>query len=537
MSRIPEQPLYKDRERQPEEARIDEIALALSKSSVWTIPSIDVDWIQTHISHVFLVGDRVFKLRKAVQLPFLDFSTRADRNADCLREIELNRRLAPTVYLGVAPVILRGADASIGPIGESIRDDAEHVVVMRRLPSGRDALSMLKAGRLTPEHLARVANLLTRFHASRGLGSPAPWSPKAWQDRIREPVVACLETLSGSNPDLKDRVESLWKRTTEVSNSLRSNFSARRVEGRAVDGHGDLHLDHIWFEEEDEKPIIIDCIEFNEELRTIDRASDVAFLTMDLRYRGRPDLAEYFLHAYASLSDDYGLFGVVDFYSAYRALVRAKVAALAALQSSITPTQRKDASSSVERHLELAESLLKPSQDASLIVLCGTVGSGKSSVARDLARTGRGIAISSDRVRKALAGISATTRPEAEVNGGIYGPEETERVYRALLERAGSVLDGGRTTILDASYSTRAHRDVVRQWASDRGIAVRLIEVCCEPEEAKRRLSERKRKDADPSDAGPDFLPISRARYEPPDEWPKGDRETIWSSRQPTVSR
>ena len=518
-----------------EQGRIDEIALALSKSTAWPIPSTGVDWIQTHISHVFLVGDRVFKLRKAVKLPFLDFSTRADRNADCLREVELNRRLAPSVYLGVAPVELRGGNASIGPIGESTSDDAEYVVVMRKLPTGRDALSMLGDGRLAPEHLVRVANLLVQFHAVQGLGSPAPWSAKAWQARIQEPVIACFETLSVSNPDLKGRVDILWKRTTEVMDSLRPKFAARRVEGRAIDGHGDLHLDHLWFEEEGAAPLIIDCIEFNEDLRKIDRASEVAFLAMDLLYRGRADLAEYFLHVYASLSDDYGLFGVVDFYSAYRALVRAKVAALAALQPSIAPTQREDALSSVEHHLDLAESLLQPRADAGLIVLCGTVGSGKSSVAWELVRKGRGIAISSDRVRKALAGVSATTRQGAEVDHGIYEQDATERVYHSLLERAALVLDGGRTAILDASYSKRAHRDAVRRWASDRGTSVRLIEVRCDPEVAQRRLVARKQTDADPSDAGPDFLPVSQARFEAPDEWPKADRQTIWSSAHQAV--
>ncbi len=129
------------------------------------------------------------------------------------------------------------------------------------------------------------------------------------------------------------------------------------------------------------------------------------------------------------------------------------------------------------------------------------------------------------------------TREGAAVDQGIYGREETERVYLVLLERAASVLEGGRTAILDASYSTRAHRDAVRQWASDRGVSVRLIEVCCDSNVAEKRLSLRQRMDADPSDAGPDFLPISRARYEPPDEWPKANRETIWSSRsRPPVS-
>ena len=386
--------------------------------AAWPIPSTGVDWIQTHISHVFLVGDRVFKLRKAVKLPFLDFSTRADRNADCLREVELNRRLAPSVYLGVAPVELRGGNASIGPIGESISDDAEYVVVMRKLPNGRDALSMLGDGRLGPEHLARVADLLVQFHAVQGLGSPAPWSAKAWQARIQEPVIACFETLSVSNPDLKDRVDILWKRTTEVMDSLRSKLAARRVEGRAIDGHGDLHLDHLWFEEEGAAPLIIDCIEFNEDLRKIDRASEVAFLAMDIRYRGRADLAEYFLHVYASLSDDYGLFGVVDFYSAYRALVRAKVDEIRLDQRGLDAERRAELAGELRSYIALAERLAARGEPR-LLITYGLSGSGKTTGTQERVERAAAIRVRSDVERKRLYGVRPLEASRSEAGGGI----------------------------------------------------------------------------------------------------------------------
>ncbi len=520
--------------------RIDRLARALSKNVLWPASSTDVDWIQTHISHVFLVGDRVFKLRKAVRLPFLDFSTCVDRNADCLREVRLNRRLASSVYLGVAAVLETSEGVTIGSIEESIKDEAlEHVVVMRRLPAGHDALSLLEKQRLTSEHLLAVGNLLGRFHSEQGLGCPSPWSAEDWQARIEEPVVACFDALAGFDPDLRERVEALRKTADESMRELGPKFEARRVAGKAVDGHGDLHLDHIWFEEDAKTPLLIDCVEFNEDLRRIDRASEVAFLAMDLRYRERPELAEGFLADYASITDDYGLFGVVDFFAAYRALVRAKVAALAALQPSIDTRQRQAAHSSVRRHLELAESLLQPSRAVGLILMCGTVGSGKSSVARELARSGRGVPILSDRVRKALAGPLEATRPDASrdssvssrgVDQGLYAPDQRQRVYRALLDRASSVLDGGRTAVLDASFSQRVDRDAARKWASERGVSVRLIEVRCDSQVARERLAARAREGVDPSDAGPEFLPISRSRFEPPDEWPESDRETIWTS-------
>ena len=511
--------------------RIDEIAQALSTNPTWPTADGSVEWIQTHISHVFLVGDRVFKLRKAVRLPFLDFSTRRLRNADCQREVALNRRLSATVYLGVAKVICRKGSVCIGPTEEFLKDvESEHVVVMRRLPSGRDALSMLQRDQLDPQHLEAVAEGVQKFHASHGLGRPAPWNAAAWFERIAEPVRACLSALADSNLVSDDRIEALKSKTQMRLSSLQARFEGRRLEGRAVDGHGDLHLDHVWFEKGANEPLIIDCVEFNDDLRRIDGASEVAFLAMDLCYRERPELAEVFLHAYASRADDYGLFGVVDFFAGYRALVRAKVAALAALQASIAKEQRAGARQSVESHLRLAETFLEPSANPEVIVICGTVGSGKSTVARNLALAGRGIPIASDRVRKALAGVSATARTAAKPDEGIYRPEQTERVYRGLLERAEPVLEGGRTAILDASFSTRAQRDAARAWAADRRIPIRLIEVRCDPIVAETRLRERERLGADPSDAGPDFLPVSRTRFEAPDEWPASSRQLVWSS-------
>jgi len=515
----------------------DEIARALSMGSVW--PTVEagnaadrsVEWIQTHISHVFLVGNRVFKLRKDVKLPFLDFSTRKLRNADCQREVALNRRLSPTVYLGVAQVLCKQGTVELGPIEEFPKDvDAEHVVVMRRLPSDCDALSMLQKDQLGPEHLEAVASRIQKFHASHGLGRPAPWDTTDWFERIAEPVIASLDSIVDSNLVSDGRLEALKPKTQMRLNFLRARFEERRLEGRAVDGHGDLHLDHVWFEKGAQEPLVIDCLEFNEDLRRIDAASEVAFLAMDLCYRERPVLAEVFLHAYACRADDYGLFGVVDFFSAYRALVRAKVAAVAALQTSIAEEQRAKARQSVERHLVLAETFLTPPANPGLIVICGTVGSGKSTVARDLVLAGDGIPISSDRVRKALVGLSATARTAAHPDEGIYRPDQTDRVYRGLLERAESVFEGGRTAILDAGFARRAQRDAARTWAADRGIPIRLIEVRCDPVVAEARLRERERLGVDPSDAGPGFLPISRARFEAPDEWPTGDHEVIWTS-------
>ncbi|MCB9725725.1 MAG: AAA family ATPase [Spirochaetaceae bacterium] len=506
----------------------DDLARQLARPSAWDADAPGVEWIQTHISHVFLVGDRVYKLRKSVRLPFLDFGTRAARNADCLREVALNRRLAPSVYLGVAPIVATEAGPRVGPVGESIEDPgAEHVVVMRRLAAGTDALARLEAGTLAPEHLEAVARQLAHFHASHGLGRPAPFDAAAWRARIARPVLDCSRALADSGLVDATRIDRVEQHIRARLDALAQAFERRRVEGRAVDGHGDLHLDHVWLEDTSAEPLLIDCLEFDDALRRIDTASELAFLAMDLRYRGHPELAESLLSDYAARADDYGLFEVVDFYAAYRALVRAKVAALAAGQTSVPEAQRSAARRSLEGHLGLAERLLEPPAKGALALLCGTVGCGKSSVARTLVRAGRGIAIASDRVRKHLARLPTDARASAAPDTGLYRPEARARVYAAMLERAAPIVASGRVALLDASFTERAERDRARRWAEESGVEVRLFEVRCDPGIALERLRRREAEGRDPSDAGPDFLATSLARYEPPDEWPESTHSIV----------
>jgi hypothetical protein len=508
----------------------DQLAETLSRASAWSTKTSPIHWIQTHISHVFLVGDRVFKLRKSVCLSFLDFGSTEARNADCLREVALNRRLASTVYLGVAPILCEGDSISIGPIQESLYDATlEHVVVMRRLTEGRDALALLEGGQLEFAHIEAIADRLETFHAVQALGRPAPWSESSWFKDIADPTLACLPAIAESKAVPDARLTALEATARERLEGLRPHFESRRQHGCAVDGHGDLHLDHVWFEGSQDDPLIIDCVEFSDDLRRIDRASEVAFLAMDLRYRDRADLAEAFLDAYANRVDDHDLFGVVDFFTAYRALVRAKVAALATQQPTIEAAQRDRARRSALQHLELAESLLETRSNPELIVLCGSVGSGKSSVARHLARTGHGISIASDRVRKILAGLPIDTHQKEAPDQGLYRPDQKDAVYHGLLERAAPILDSGRNAILDASFSRRRWRDLARAWARDHQTTIRLVEVRCDSAVALARLRERERVGADPSDAGPDFLPISRERFESPSEWPESDRLVIHS--------
>jgi aminoglycoside phosphotransferase family enzyme/predicted kinase len=490
--------------------------------------------VQTHISWVFLTAQRVVKVRKAVSLSFLDFGTRALRNADCLREVRLNRRLAPDVYLGVAPLLHGPSGWCLGAVGEELVTGAdgatpEHAVVMRRLAAGRDALSLLEAGALRPEHLDAVAGVLASFHARVGLGRPAPFDAQAWRDALARPMAENLaslrETLAGGAPAVA-RAESLFAARLAA---CAPRLEARRLEGRAVDGHGDVHLQHVWFEAGPEAPVLVDCIEFSEGLRRIDAASEVAFLAMDLAYRGRRDLAERFLRRYAERSDDFGLYGVVDLYAAYRAAVRAKVAGLAAGDAAIAAGQRAAAEASAVRHLALAERLLAEPRPGPLLLMCGTVGSGKSTAAQRLADRLGGAVIASDRVRKRLAGLAPEERAGAPAGRGIYTEAWNERTYAALLERAEPVLASGRPALLDATFAAVADRRRALARAQALGVPAWLVEVRCDESVARERLQRRARAGRDPSDAGPELLAASLARFEPPDEWPPARRLAVRS--------
>jgi aminoglycoside phosphotransferase family enzyme/predicted kinase len=484
-----------------------------------------LELIQTHLSWVFLTGKRVYKVRKPVALGFVDFCSQSSRNQDCLREVALNRRLAPDVYLGVAPLKGGPAGAWVGPVGESLSAGFEHCVVMRRLPAGRDALRLLLRGSLSEAHLEAVARMLADLHRHSGLGVPAPFSSEAWLASCCEPLRACGRALEGVDARVAPagQLARCLARASSFERTCADRFEARREAGRAVDGHGDLHLDHVWFERGADHPIAIDCLEFDESLRRIDAASEVAFLAMDLRYRDSWRLGERFLSAYAGEMDDYGLYGVVDYFIAYRALVRAKVAALASRDVGIPELQRESAGESARRHVELADRALAPSGRGRLIAVGGAVGTGKTTVAAAVADHLGGVVISADRVRKHLLGLAATDRaPES-----AYEPAARRRIYGAILDRANPVLESGRTVVLDATFGCAALRDRVLTLGHQRDVPTHFIEVRCSPDVARRRLARRAAEGRSASDAGPELHDASRVGFEPPTEWPEADRICI----------
>jgi hypothetical protein len=493
--------------------------------------------LQTHISHVFLTGERVYKLRKSVRFDFLDFATLAERNDDCLREVRLNRRLAPDVYLGVAPLLRRDGRVLVGPIAEALAPPPprgappEHVVVMRRLPDGRDGQSLLERGAIGAAEIDAVAGLVAAFHRAHGLG-PDPFPPAEWRERVAAPLRDSFGELARAPFDAA--FDAQRKRAEQAAAAFLDahwdRFERRLHAGRAVDGHADLQLQHLWFERPGAPPLVIDCVEFRDDYRQMDPASDVAFLAMDLAYRRRPDLGERLLRGYAALTDDFDLYGVVDWFVVYRAAVRAKVARLACDDPAIDAAQRARAEQSARDHLALCERALLARPPGELVVMAGIVGSGKSSAASAIAEATGGVVISSDRVRKAMAGLRPEQRGDAP-GLALYTAERTRQVYAGLRERALPVLESGRAAILDATYARRDQRLELLAWASARGLRPRLVEVVCSRDETLRRLAERRSAGHDPSDAGPDLYATSAELWEPPLEWTGSDRLAVDTSQ------
>jgi aminoglycoside phosphotransferase family enzyme/predicted kinase len=452
---------------------------------------------ETHISLVLLSATEVFKLKKPVTMGFLDFSNPEARRAACLAEVELNSRLAPGVYLGVAPV---GIDRSgVLRLGEDAGGEAtegvEWAVRMRRLPREARADFLLAHGRLGRAELQRVATRIAAFHQSArcdrhtvSFGSPAA---------IRRNVEENFDQAAGLLGRYLD-AESVREVEGWQLDFLARNpdlFAARAARGRVRDGHGDLRLDHVYLGAGVPEPdglAVIDCIEFNERFRYADVCCDVAFLAMDLSAHLRVDLAEAFLAEYARASDDYDLYALVDFYESYRAFVRGKISAITAELPGQEHGAAERARDDARRFFRLAQAserraLLGPW----LVAVCGSIATGKSTVAGRLADRLGGPVIDADRARKHLLGRPHTAPLHHPPFRGAYEPGISLQVYAELLRRAEVVVRSGRPAVLDASFRSRAERGHVRSLARRLRVPLLFVECRAPRQMIEARLRER----------------------------------------------
>ncbi len=451
---------------------------------------------ETHSAWVFFVDERAYKLKKPVKLDVLDFTSLEGRRAATRREVELNRRLAPDVYLGVADVV--------GPDGQV----CDHLVVMRRMPEERRLSTLAQADARLDDEIDEIARVVAAFHTAAAtspeisaMGRPAAVSDKVERD---------LSELRGLGVDLVDEtvVEEIATLARRYLAGRAPLLEARVASGCIRDGHGDLLADDIFCLEDG--PRILDCIEFDDRLRYGDVLADIAFLAMDLERLGATPAAERLMASYRRFTNEHHPKTLEHYYIAFRALIRAKVACVRAGQGD------PDSARQARALLALALIHLRRGR-VRLVLVGGAPGTGKSTIAARLGERFGSAVIRSDEVRKDIAGMGHTARAELAIREGIYDDATTTETYETLLERARRALQAGEPVILDASWSRQEWREAAGRIADE--TLSDLVQLRCDAPigVARERIERRRTAGNDVSDATVEVADEMRGRFDP---WP-----------------
>ncbi len=501
-----------------------EIAALLSPGAYPHKPE-SVELRQTHISYVFLAGELAYKIKKPLNLGFLDYSTLEKRRHFCEEEARLNSRLCAGTYLGAVPVTREDDSMKLEGRGEAI----EYAVKMRRLPEEGMMSHLVERDAVTPEMLADLARRLAGFHASSERSEEIDrfggleTAMLNWRENFEqtEPYVGRTITRAQLD-DIRAFVENVAESDAEL-------FAERVREGRARDCHGDLRTDAVCFTEG--HACVFDCIEFNDRFRYSDVAADIAFLAMDLEFHGCRDLSDELLGRYLGDTLDSTLPLLLPFYKCYRAYVRGKVDGFQLDQPEIDAEQKALVQKGARRYFELAHQYATHITPRMLIITVGVTGSGKSYLANALAAHLGAAVFSSDATRKRLLGIEATEPRFEPFETGSYAPEITERTYDALLAEAHIWLDRDKPVILDASFLARKYRQAALHLAQE--VDAPFLALECEADEALiwQRLSERRGQERVVSDGRWEIYQKQQETREPVDELPVGSHAITDVSR------
>jgi hypothetical protein len=470
-----------------------------------------VQIIQTHLSVVCIAGERVYKLKKAMTLPFIDLASLSARRQSCRDEVRLNRRLCPDTYLGTAALRRIDGRLRFAAVGDDEReDDLDIAVVMRRLPQDRMLDELVRNRSVHASEIDGLGEWIADFHAraERGSEIDAYGDPRALARFAAANFAELREVSNHALPiPLLDRLEIASAANFE---RLLPELERRAGEGRIVDGHGDLHARNICMTD---PPTVYDCLEFEPAFRCGDVATEIAFLAMDLRYRGAPDLARRFVEAYVAVCRDVRLPALLPPLCSYRAMVRAKVDAISASESELPPEQREAARDCAHQHLRLASAFVIENGGNRWLLVCGPPASGKSRLCHELASSVYWPHLATDVIRKQLAGIDPAEPASAE----HYASAFSERTYATLLSRAAALTKAGAPMVmLDGNFPTPTHRIAAARAAQDAGATLELVLVDVDSETAQRRAAARQQESGHISDADRATTARLHAQFEPP---------------------
>jgi aminoglycoside phosphotransferase family enzyme/predicted kinase len=463
---------------------------------------ISVQVIETHISWVFLTDRYAYKLKKPVRFEFLDFSKAELRRRACQDELRLNRRLAPDVYVDVLPITQdpRGL-LELNGCGQEV----DWVVKMRRLPAQTALDVLLRENRLRPEDAESIAKHLTNFYAKL---FPKPLSSDDYRQALDRHIRANGAALVDSIPAERSRLRRIQGAQLRYLNVRAELINDRVATGRIVDGHGDLRPEHIYL---DDRPIVIDCIEFSDELRTVDIADELSFLSMECQRLGDGRVGEVVISQYQRVCEDEIPEALLAFYAGYRALVRAKVALLRDQQ--LTGRVAQPSADLIRQYVDLADSYAEKLGPPVLLIVGGLMGTGKSTLAAKLAETFGVESLSTDLVRHSMFGPSSVPASYGE---GHYQPDLRSRVYDELLHQASERLQDRQSVVLDGTFLT----DGLRTRAYDLGYrhgAVSLhVQCTCPRQIAYARIQQRIDMGQSESEARTELYDLQARDYQPP---------------------
>ncbi len=481
---------------------------ALKNPAFYDHPVTHMQVLETHISWVLLTGLYAYKIKKPVDLGFVDFSTLEKRHTYCLEEVRLNKRLAPELYMGVVHI----SGSPERPVLGSDVSPIEYAVQMKQFPVEATLDHVVTSGELRPKHIDQLAIDIVRFHGTIPVADPS--SPFGTPQMISNIVQEVIESFS-FQPEVSFPQESPQEIFGWIGREharQQSSFAARKKGGYIRECHGDMHLANLVFLQEQLVPF--DGIEFSERLRWIDVMNDLAFPVMDFIAHGRSDMAFRLLNRYLEETGDYAGVGVFRYYQVYRALVRAKVASISLKQSEKDLKGNPVFATQLYRYLTVARQSIQ-SNLTGIVLMHGVSGSGKTTISQALLESIGAVRVRSDVERKRLFNIGTRTRSTDEEQSRLYGQRATEETYQRLLELTKILVESGYPVILDATFLQERYRTNFQRLAEERRLPFVIVDIHASQSVIAKRVTSRLTKGHDASDADVQVVLKQEQRRDP----------------------